>query len=175
MKMLIELFYTFSKIGAFNFGGGYAILPFIEKEIVINNGWLSRYDFIDLVALSQITPGPISINSATFIGYRLAGLVSATVGTLGLVFPAFFIVILAARAIKKYRSCDWMECAFLGIRPAVIGLITASTLSIGRTAIIDIKSVLMAGFTAVLVFKTRLNPILIIISAGVLGGLIYSL
>lgn len=113
MKMLIELFYTFSKIGAFNFGGGYAILPFIEKEIVINNGWLSRYDFIDLVALSQITPGPISINSATFIGYRLAGLVSAVVGTVGLVFPAFFIVILAARVIKKYRSTNWMECAFI--------------------------------------------------------------
>lgn len=175
MKMLIELFYTFSKIGAFNFGGGYAILPFIEKEIVINNGWLSRHDFIDLVALSQITPGPISINSATFIGYRLAGLVSAAVGTLGLVFPAFFIVIMAARTIEKYRSTKWMERAFLGIRPAVIGLIAASTLSIGRASIIDIKSVVLAGFTAVLVFKTRLNPILIILAAGAMGGLIYSL
>ena len=175
MKMLIELFLTFSKIGAFNFGGGYAILPFIEKEIVIGKGWLNHHDFIDLVALSQMTPGPISINSATFIGYRLSGLFSAAVGTLGLVFPAFFIIIIAAKTVKKYRNFKWMDRAFVGLRPAVIGLIAASTLSIGRASITDAKSVAIACFTAFLVFKTRLNPILIIISAGVLGGLIYSL
>ncbi|MGI6703286.1 MAG: chromate transporter [Clostridia bacterium] len=175
MKMLIDLFITFAKIGAFNFGGGYAILPFIEKEIVINNGWLSPHDFIDLVALSQMTPGPISINSATFIGYRLAGLFSSAVATLGLVFPAFFIVIFVATTVKKYRTCEWMDRAFLGLRPAVIGLITASTISIGRTSIVDIKSVLIAGITAVLVFKTKLNPILVIIIAGAVGGIAYSL
>lgn len=175
MKMLTELFFVFFKIGAFNFGGGYAILPFIEKEIVINNGWLSQHDFIDLVALSQMTPGPISINSATFIGYRLSGLLSAAVGTLGLVSPAFFIIIFVAATVKKYRTSDWMDCAFLGLRPAVIGLITAATISVGRTSIVDIKSVLIAGFTGVLVFKTKLHPVLIILIAGAAGGLIFSL
>ncbi|MDD2574046.1 MAG: chromate transporter [Bacillota bacterium] len=175
MKTLIELFFTFVKIGAFNFGGGYAILPFIEKEIVINNGWLNQHDFIDLVALSQMTPGPISINSATFIGYRLAGLISAAVGTLGLIFPAFFLVITVAATVKKYRTSYWMDCAFLGLRPAVIGLITAATISVGRTSLVDIKSVLIAAFAAVLVFKTKLHPILIILASGTVGGIIYGL
>jgi chromate transporter len=175
MEMLNKLFFAFFKIGIFNFGGGYAILPFIEKEIVINHGWLSKHDFIDLVALSQMTPGPISINSATFIGYRLAGLLSAAAATIGLVFPAFFIVVFVAKTIKKYRTCDWMESAFVGIRPAVIGLITASTLSIGRASVTDFKSVVMAGITAALVFKTKLNPVLIILLAGVFGAIIFSL
>ena len=174
MKMLIDLFITFAKIGAFNFGGGYAILPFIEKEIVINNGWLSPHDFIDLVALSQMTPGPISINSATFIGYRLAGLFSSAVATLGLVFPAFFIVIFVAIQSKNTVLANGWTVPF-GLRPAVIGLITVSTISIGRTSIVDIKSVLIAGITAVLVFKTKLNPILVIIIAGAVGGIAYSL
>jgi chromate transporter len=175
MRILTELFYTFSKIGAFNFGGGYAILPLIEKEIVINSGWITPQDFIDLVALSQMTPGPISINSATFIGYRLAGFWGAAYGTVGLVFPAFFIVIFAATAIQRYRNSRMLDCAFIGIRPAVIGLITSATLSLGRTSIIDIKSVLIAGLTAVLVFKTKLNPVLIILVSGVVGGIIYTL
>ncbi len=173
--MLIKLFLTFCKIGTFNFGGGYAILPLIEKEIVINNNWLSRHDFIDLIALSQVTPGPISINSATFIGYRLAGIPSATAGTFGLVFPAFFIMITVAITIKKFRSSDWMGHAFLGLRPAVIGLITAATFSIGRTSITDLKSMVIAALTAILVFKTKLNPIIILLIAAISGGIIYSL
>ncbi len=175
MEMLIKLFLTFCKIGTFNFGGGYAILPLIEKEIVINNSWLNPHDFIDLIALSQITPGPISINSATFIGYRLGGVLSATAGTFGLVFPAFFIIITVAVTIKKYRSSDWMGYAFLGLRPAVIGLITAATFSIGKTSITDLKSVLIAAFTAVLVFKTKLNPIIILLIAAISGGVLYTL
>ncbi len=174
MRMLIEMFYTFAKIGAFNFGGGYAILPLIEKEIVINNGWIGHQDFIDLVALSQMTPGPISINSATFIGYRLAGFWGAAAGTLGIVFPAFFIVIFAATTIRKYRDSRLLGCAFLGIRPAVIGLITAATLSVGRASITDGKSFLIAGLTAVMVFKTKLNPVIIILISGALGGIIFN-
>lgn len=173
METLVRLFFTFTKIGAFNFGGGYAILPLIEKEIVINNGWINQHDFIDLIALSQITPGPISINSATFIGYRLAGVLSATVATLGLVFPAFFIIVFVANTVKKYRSSHWMDCAFLGLRPAVIGLITAATFSIGKTSIIDIKSVFITGAAALLVFKTKLHPIIIILIAGVGGSILY--
>jgi len=175
MGILIKLFYTFSKIGAFNYGGGYAILPLIEKEIVINNGWLGAQDFIDLVALSQMTPGPISINSATFIGYRVAGVWGAIAGTLGLVFPAFFIIIFAAKTIRKYRSSRALDCAFIGIRPAVIGLITAATLSVGRASVIDSKSVIIAGLTGVLVFKTKLNPVLIILISGAVGGIMYSI
>jgi chromate transporter len=173
MRALIELFFTFSKIGAFNFGGGYAILPLIEKEMVINNGWMTTHDFIDLVALSQVTPGPISINSATFIGYRLFGISGAAYGTLGLIFPAFFIVIFAATAIQKYRNSSWMNCAFLNLRPAVIGLITSATLSLGRTSIVDLRSVLIAGLTAVLVFKTKLHPVVIILISGAVGGVFY--
>jgi chromate transporter len=175
MRALIELFFTFSKIGAFNFGGGYAILPLIEKEIIINKGWIAAYDFIDLVALSQMTPGPISINSATFIGYRINGISGAAYGTLGLIFPAFFIVIFAAAAIQKYRSSSWMDCAFLNLRPAVIGLITSATLSLGRRSIVNTRSALVAGLTAVLVFKTKLHPVVIILIAGTVGAFLYCL
>jgi chromate transporter len=175
MQVMSKLFLIFVKIGAFNFGGGYAILPLIEKEIITNNGWLLSKDFIDIIALSQMTPGPISINSATFVGYRVSGFWGAVAGTVGVVFPAYFLVTFAARFIKKYRGTGAMDCAFLGLRPAVIGLIVSATISVGREAFVDVKSVLLAVVAAVLVFKTKLNPIMILIISGALGAMVYIL
>ncbi|MBA1337127.1 MAG: hypothetical protein HPY66_3563 [Firmicutes bacterium] len=175
METLVKLFYVFLKIGMFNFGGGYAVLPLIEKEIVENNGWMLSKDFIDIVALSQMTPGPISINSATFVGYRIWGFWGALAGTVGIVFPAYFIVIFAARSISKYRGTERMEGAFCGLRPAIIGLIGAATISVGKEAFGDYRSFIIAAAAAGLVFKTRISPILILVISGVLGAVLYSL
>jgi chromate transporter len=175
MKILAKLFYVFAKIGIFNFGGGYAILPLIEKEIIRNNGWMYPRDFVDIVALSQMTPGPISINSATFVGYRVAGFWGAVAGTIGIMIPAYFLVIFAARSISKYRDSRAMNSAFCGLRPAVIGLIGAAIISVSREAFVDIKSVIVAAVVAVMVFKTKLSPIAILVIAGILGGIIFSI
>lgn len=172
--MIARLFLTFVKIGAFNFGGGYAILPLIEKEIVHNNRWMLQEDFIDIVALSQMTPGPISINSATFVGYRISGLLGALAGTVGVILPAYFLVIFAAQFISRYRDSQVMKGIFYGLRPAVVGLIGAATITVGRAVFKDMLSVVLALVAGVMVFKTKINPVLIILISGLLGTILFT-
>lgn len=156
------------------FGGGYAAIPFIQKEIIEMRNWVTPKEFIDILAIAEMTPGPIAVNSATFIGYKLAGFWGGLFATIGVVLPAFLIILLVAGFFYTYITHPLVERVFRGIRPAVIGLIAAALVSLAKGGmIVDWK----AGATATLVFFAvlylRMHPIWLILLCGMLGLLIY--
>ena len=172
--MILKLFLTFLKIGAFSFGGGYAMLPLIEREIVTNNNWINGSEFLDIIGISQMTPGPIAINSATFVGYKINGILGSVFATLGVVSVSFLLVSIATHYIIKFKNSTLLKSALLGMRPALIGLIISAFLSLAKTSYIDIKSIIIGGFILLLSLKTKIHPILIIFIAALCGILLYS-
>lgn len=173
MSVIIQLFISFFKIGAFSFGGGYAMLPLLEKELVEKHQWISTTDFIDILAISEMTPGPIAINSATFLGYNVAGILGAMVATFAVVLPSFIIITIIYKSINKFKNSPYVGWVFKGIRPVVLGLIGAAAITVGRTSFVDIKAVFIAILLFYLVSFKKINPILGIILAGVLGIILY--
>lgn len=173
MKILLKLFLAFFKIGAFSFGGGYAMLPLIEEEIIQVNGWLTTTEFIDILAVSEMTPGPIAINSATFLGYKVAGVLGSITATLAVVLPSFIVMSLIIHFITKFKNTPYVEWIFDGIRPIVLGLIASAAVSVGKNAFIDIKAVFIATSLFYLVSFKKFNPIMAIVLAGVLGVVFY--
>ena len=126
----LQLFLSFFQIGAFSFGGGYAALPLIQNQVVTLHGWLSISEFTDLITISQMTPGPIAINSATFVGIKIAGVFGAIVATLGCVLPSCIIVTLIAKLYLKYRNIAVLQGILNSLRPAVVAMIAAAGVSI---------------------------------------------
>lgn len=175
MHILLKLYLAFLKIGTFGFGGGYAMLSLIEKEIVTNNSWISYTEFIDIIGISQMTPGPVAINSATFVGYRVSGVLGSIVATLGVITTPFILVTLAYFFFEKFKESDLLTSALLGMRPALIGLIISVFLSLGRTSYIDFKSLIIAFIIGVMLIKTKIHPILIIVISGILGIAFYGI
>ncbi|MDR7869493.1 MAG: chromate transporter [Tissierellaceae bacterium] len=173
MSLLLQLFISFFKIGAFSFGGGYAMLPLLEKELVEKHQWISTTDFIDILAISEMTPGPIAINSATFLGYRVAGILGAFFSTFAVVLPSFIVVTLIFKSISRFKNSPYVSWVLKGLRPVVLGLIAAAAITVGRTSFVDIKSVLIAILIFFLVSIKKLNAILAIIIAGILGVILY--
>ena len=177
MMMLLKLFLTFFKIGAFTFGGGYAMLPLIQAE-VIANGWLDTAEVVNFIAVSESTPGPFAINMATFVGVRMAGIPGALCATLGVVLPSFIIILIVARCFQKFKESRAIKGVMSGLRPAVVGLIASALVSIGRTVFFPDAFTFGAGFfislvifllCAVLTFKKKLHPILLIVISAALG------
>jgi chromate transporter len=168
-KILQQLFWSFLKISPVTFGGGYAMIPLFEKEIVEKRRWMDRKEVSDVFALSQSIPGAIGVNSATFVGYRLAGVRGAIAAMLGVLLPTFMIVILLSIAFLQVRDHPLIEAAFRGIRPAVVALIVYAAYSIGKTAMVDKTSwmtlIVALGFLCIL----HPHPVLIIVSGGVAG------
>lgn len=173
MSVLLELFITFFKIGAFSFGGGYAMLPLIEEEVIQVHNWLTSTEFIDIVAISEMTPGPIAVNSATFLGYKVAGIWGSVFATLGVILPSFVVMILIVRFIYKFKNSPYVDWVFKGIRPVVLGLIASAAVTVSKSAFIDIKAVLIAMLLFYIVTFKKFNPILAIVLAGGLGVLLY--
>lgn len=173
MNILLDLFTTFFKIGAFSFGGGYAMLPLIEEEVIHNHGWITSTEFIDIIAISEMTPGPIAINSATFLGYRVSGILGSTVATLGVVLPSFIVMSIIFHFITKFKSSKYVGWAFNGIRPVVLGLIASAAFSVAGSTFVDIKSVLIAIFLFYIVTFRKFNAILAIVVAAGLGVILY--
>ncbi len=174
MTLLIQLFLSFLKIGAFGFGGGYAMLPLIEREIVNNHNWINYKEFIDIIGISQMTPGPIAINSATFVGYKVAGFWGSLVGTLGVVTISFILVSIATHYIIKFKESKIMKSTLMGMRPALIGLIICAFLSLAKESYHDIKSIIIGLIIMALLLYKKIHPILIIVIAGILGIMFYS-
>lgn len=173
MSSLIKLFLSFFKIGLFSFGGGYAMLPLIKKEIIEVHGWLTNAEFIDIIAISEMTPGPIAINSATFLGYRISGILGSVVSTIAVVLPSFIIMSLIFHFVNKFKDSPYSDWFFRGIRPIVLGLIASAAVSVAMDAFVDIKSVLITlGIFYIVTFK-RLNLIIAIIIAGITGVIFY--
>lgn len=173
MSVLVKIFLSFLKIGAFSFGGGYAMLPLIEREIVDSHNWITFKEFIDIIGISQMTPGPIAINSATFVGFKISGILGAIAGTLGVITFSFILVSIANHYILKFKESYIMKAALEGMRPALIGLIISVFLSMGREAYTDIKSVVIGFIILGLLLTNKLHPILIIIISGVLGVIFF--
>lgn len=175
-----KLFVTFFVIGICTFGGGYAMVPLITEEVV-KNGWLTRTEIVDFIAVSESTPGPFAINIATYVGIETAGLVGAVSATLGVLLPSFIIIILVAKFYDRFRKAKPVEGALQGIRPAAVGLIGAAVLSIGKTAFlfegIAWRDVLSYDFLSkVVIFALllvgmckKIKPVMLIIAGAILG------
>ena len=173
MSILIQLFVSFFKIGAFSFGGGYAMLPLLEKEVIKTHNWMSSREFIDIFAISEMTPGPIAVNSATFLGYKVAGFIGAFTATFAVILPSFIVISLIVAFIRKFKNSPYVDWIFKGIRPIVLGLILAAGITVAKTSFIDIKSILIGGLLFYLVSFKKFNPLWGIILAGILGLVLY--
>lgn len=173
MDILVQLFLSFFKIGAFSFGGGYAMLPLLEKEIIVKHGWMTSAEFVNIFAISEMTPGPIAVNSATFLGYNVAGIVGALVATFAVILPSFIVITILYKSIERFKKSKYMDWIFQGIRPVVLGLIGAAGISVAKTGIVDIKSLLIAVSLFYGVTFKNLNPILAIVLGGLLGIFFY--
>lgn len=172
MGIYWKSFWIFFKIGAFTIGGGYAMVPLIEEEIVKKHGWLKKEDFLDLLAISQSAPGILAVNIAIFIGYRLRGIRGSMVTALGTVLPSFLIILAIALFFHNFKDNVWIEKVFRGIRPAVVALIAAPTFSMARSAKISRTNVWIPIVSAGLIWLLGFSPIWIIIGAGA-GGYLY--
>lgn len=171
--MLGKVCLAFIKVGAFAFGGGYAALSFIQKEIVELNGWIHPDEFVNIVAIAEMTPGPIAVNSSTFVGYNMFGVLGGILCTLCVVLVPFLLSLLMAVFFSKFKDNIYLKRALEGIRPAVIGIIGAACISIGKVSFEGLASVIIFIVAFCAVYKLKLNPILTLIGSGILGILTY--
>ncbi|SHJ11412.1 chromate transporter [Clostridium amylolyticum] len=172
MKHYLDLFLVFFKIGAFTLGGGYAMVPLIEKEVVDNKGWLDKQEFIDSLALAQSSPGPIAVNTAVFVGYKSSGILGAICTTLGAILPSFIIILLIALFFRNIKDNIYVEKAFKAIRPAIVALIAAPIYNMSKSVGINKKTIFIPILVAVLISFAGITPIFFIIVAAI-GGIVY--
>ena len=172
MKTLFKMFLTFARIGGFTFGGGYAMLPMLQREVVEKYKWATNDELLDYYAIGQCTPGVIAVNTATFIGYKLKGIPGAIFATLGVVTPSMIIIGLIAAFISNFRDLEVVQWAFSGIRAAVVALILSAVIKIGKKSIVDIFTALIFVIVAVLSFVTDLSPVIFVVTAAVCGLII---
>lgn len=171
MRILIELFISFMRIGGFTFGGGYAMLPLIQKEIVERRGWASEEEVLDYFTIGQITPGVIAVNTATFIGYKKAGVLGGVVATLGVIFPSIVIISIIAAVLTNFAELPVVIHAFNGIRACVCVLILIAVYNMCKKSVVDVFTALIFIATAVLTVLKVTSPVVLVIVAGVVGVL----
>lgn len=166
------MFTTFLKVGAFTLGGGYAMIPIIEEEVVKKRQWVKEEDFLDLVAVAQTCPGVFAINLSTFVGYKLRRTKGAVCTSLGSALPSFLIILLIAMFFHHFMQWHSVAAMFNGIRPAVVALIAAPTFRMAKSARIGWSNAWIPVVSALLIWALHVNPIWIIVAAGV-GGFVY--
>lgn len=178
ISTLLALFISYLKIGFFGFGGGYAMLSLIHSEVVVRNGWITNGEFTDIVAISQMTPGPIAINSATYIGYEVAGIFGSVVATVAVCLPAMTLMMLITHFFLRLEHNRYVRGVVMGMRPVVVGMIASAALLLilphdteGQSFIDGWSWAIFA--IALLLSARKLNPILLIVASGVAGVLIY--
>ena len=179
----LQLFYTFFKIGLFGFGGGYAMLSMIQGEVVTRYNWVSSQEFTDIVAISQMTPGPIGINAATYVGFTSTGSIwGSVIATFAVVLPSFILMLTISKFFLKYQKHPAVESVFSGLRPAVVGLLASAALVLMNTenfgsptkdtyTIVISVIIFLAAFIGTKKYKA--NPILMIIACGIAGLILY--
>jgi len=170
--MLLDLFLTFAKVGAMTFGGGYAMLPILQREVVEKKGWATEAELADYFAIGQCTPGIIAVNTATFIGRNVAGFWGSLMATLGVVFPSVVIISLLASVITAFSDFAIVKHAFAGIRVCVCVLIFNAVLKLGKQAVIDKPTAVIAALVTIGAFFTDLSPVVIEVLAAIAGLLI---
>lgn len=169
IKQYWELFLVFFKIGAFTFGGGYAMIPLIRNEVVKKKEWLNDSEFIDMLAIAQSIPGPIALNTALFVGNRRMGFKGSLFSAAGIILPSFIIILLIAILFTQFRDNPLVERIFKGIRPAVVALIAAPLLGLSRSAGVNRKNLWIPLVVALTVWLLKISPIFIILAAILLG------
>lgn len=175
----IKLFLSFIQVGMFSVGGGYAAMPLIQSQVVEKYGWLTMREFTDLITIAEMTPGPIAVNSASFVGIRIAGPLGALVATIGCIFPSLFIVSLLAYIYFKYKNLSGLQSVLGCLRPAVVALIAGAGLLILQMALFDTKAIKLENISIIgaIIFAVALvvlrkwkpNPILVMASCGAVG------
>lgn len=182
--IFLQLFYTFFKIGLFGFGGGYAMISMIQSEVVTRHEWLSSNEFTDIIAISQMTPGPIGINSATYVGYsavvnagysHAVGILGSTIATVSVVLPSFILMVLISKFFLKYQKHPIIASVFEGLRPGVVGLLAAAALvlmngeNFGTYNWQILTSIILFAGTFIASYRYKVNPILLIVICGIIG------
>ncbi len=183
--ILLELLWSFIQIGLFSFGGGMASIPLIQFQVVDLHQWLNLTEFTDLITIAEMTPGPIAINAATFVGIRIAGIPGALIATFGCIIPSCMIVSLLAWLYYRYRNLSIIQGILAGLRPAVVALIASAGLTIfifaiwgnaGFSAAVNSINYISLFIFATGVFilrKWKLNPIIVMLASGIIGGALY--
>ena len=169
MRKLLDLFLTFAKVGVMTFGGGYAMLPILQREVVDNKGWATEEELMDYFAIGQCTPGVIAVNTATFIGQKQGGTIAAIFTTLGVVFPSLVIISLLAGVIEAFSHLVWVQNAFGGIRVCVCVLITNAVVKLFKKAVVDKITLVIFLAVALGSVLLDLSPVIFVILAAVAG------
>ena len=175
MKELLDLFLTFARIGGLTFGGGYAMLPMLQREVVERRGWATEEELMDYYAIGQCTPGVIAVNTATFIGSKLRGILGGIAATLGVVFPSLVIISVIAAFISNFADLAVVKDAFAGIRVCVFVLILNAVVKLWKKTVVDLPALLIFLCVLALSLFTSLSPVLYVVSAAVAGILIRQL
>lgn len=168
MNIYLKIFTCFAKIGAFTIGGGYAMIPIIQREVVEKNKWISEEDFLDVLAISQSSPGILAVNISIFLGYRLRGTRGSIVATLGSALPSFLIILLIAMFFAGYQDNPTVVSIFKGIRPVVVSLIAVPMINMAKKAKLNIYTGMLAAATALLIVFLNVSPLYILLVTGVI-------
>ncbi len=168
-KQYWELFLVFFKIGAFTFGGGYAMIPLIRNEVVNKKLWLSDDEFMDMLAIAQSMPGPIALNTALFVGNKRSGFKGSLFSGAGVILPSFIVILLIAMIFTQFKENTVVERIFRGIRPAVVALIVAPLLGLGKSAGINLKNIWIPVIVVLSVWLLKISPVYVILAAILLG------
>ena len=169
----LQLFFSFLQIGMFSFGGGYAAMPLIQGQVVQTHQWMTMSEFTDLITISQMTPGPIAVNSATFVGYNMFGIWGGIMCTLCTIAVPVTLSLIVSFYFSRFKENRYLQNTLAGIRPAVIGLIAASCISVAEISITGLYSLIFFGVALLLVWKLKVNPIITLIVCGGLGAFFY--
>ena len=175
MNIYFDLFFTFAKMGVMTFGGGYAMLPILQREIVQKKKWATDEEIMDYFAIGQCTPGIIAVNTATFIGQKTAGNLGGVIATLGIVFPCFVIISLLAGVIETFSHITWVQKAFSGIRICVCVLILNAVMKLFKKAIVDKPTLVIFILVTILAYFTALNPIVFVVASAIAGIIIQNI
>lgn len=171
--IILRLFVAFFVVGLVSFGGGYATIPVIQREVVSLHHWLSAREFVEVVAVSQMTPGPVALNMATFTGYRVAGVWGGVVATLGVVLPSMVLSGAVFLLVRRFQGNRFLQGFFSGVRPVVLVLLLAAAFYTARGAELDLRGWLLAGVALLLSWRFRPDPVLILLGAAALGLWLY--
>lgn len=168
-KRILQLFLVFLKIGAFTFGGGYAMIPIIQKEIVESKKWITDDDILEIIAIAESTPGPIAINSATFVGYRVAGFFGAFFATLGVVLPSFVVILIISFVLREFQDIPAVQYAFNGIRAGVLALLVKALVSMYKKAPKGLVGYIVMAASFIITAFFDINVLFVIIGCAVFG------
>lgn len=170
--ILLQLFLTFAYICCFGFGGGYAFLPLMQQELITKLGWLTTEEFANIVIIAESTPGPIAVNTATYVGYKMAGIPGAIWATGGMIFPSMVIIVLLCSVFFKFRDKPLVKNALKGMKPVIAALIIGAALKLGMENLSSLLQLISCAVILIITLKTKIHPAILLLSFGALGLII---